>query len=109
MGSLPCRARLQALTMQSPIRQTICGARSYARTSESLRASPLQPNPFRPVLQTTIQSDAVQKRGITQKYLKRVKDAEKEWEGFAEEIKAGKRQNFVQFLEERGLIHDVVG
>lgn len=38
-----------------------------------------------------------------------MKDGEQEWAGFAEEIKAGKRKNFAQHLEERGLIHDVVG
>jgi hypothetical protein len=36
-------------------------------------------------------------------------DAKKEWAGFAEEIKAGKRKSFAQHLEERGLLHDVVG
>jgi tyrosyl-tRNA synthetase len=38
-----------------------------------------------------------------------MKDGETEWAGFAKEIKAGKRLNFAQHLEERGLIHDVVG
>lgn len=38
-----------------------------------------------------------------------MKDGEKEWAGFAKEIKAGNRKNFAQHLEERGLIHDVVG
>lgn len=38
-----------------------------------------------------------------------MKDGEKEWAGFAKEIKAGDRKNFAQHLEERGLIHDVVG
>ncbi|GAB1204379.1 hypothetical protein APSETT445_003032 [Aspergillus pseudonomiae] len=38
-----------------------------------------------------------------------MQQAEKEWAEFAEEIKAGKRKNFAQHLEERGLLHDVVG
>lgn len=50
-----------------------------------------------------------QKRWITQKWLQKMKDAEEEWAGFAREIKAGKRLNFVQHLGQRGLIHDVVG
>jgi tyrosyl-tRNA synthetase len=38
-----------------------------------------------------------------------MKDGKKEWAEHAEEIKAGKRKNFAAHLEERGLIHDVVG
>jgi tyrosyl-tRNA synthetase len=38
-----------------------------------------------------------------------MKDGKKEWAKYAEEIKAGKRKNFAAHLEERGLIHDVVG
>lgn len=38
-----------------------------------------------------------------------MKDAKKEWAEHAEEIKAGTRKNFAAHLEERGLIHDVVG
>ncbi|KAI9042655.1 tyrosine--tRNA ligase MSY1 [Aspergillus affinis] len=96
--------------MRSPIRQTISGARSYARTSESLRANPLRTTTIRPVLQTKIlESEIVHKRAISQKVIKRQKEAEEEWARFAEETRAGERQNFVQFLEERGLVHDVVG
>jgi tyrosyl-tRNA synthetase len=38
-----------------------------------------------------------------------MKEAEEEWAEFAKQIKAGKRKSFVEHLEERGLIHDVVG
>lgn len=38
-----------------------------------------------------------------------MKEGEQEWARYAEEIKAGKRKNFAAHLEERGLIHDVVG
>lgn len=38
-----------------------------------------------------------------------MKDAEKEWQEFAKEINAGKRLSFVQHLEQRELLHDVVG
>jgi hypothetical protein len=46
---------------------------------------------------------------ITQQWLKRVQDGKDEWARHAEEIKEGKRKNFAAHLEERGLIHDVVG
>ena len=38
-----------------------------------------------------------------------MEDGKKEWAQHAEEIKQGKRKNFAAHLEERGLIHDVVG
>lgn len=50
-----------------------------------------------------------QRRCITQQHIARTKNAEKEWATFAEEIKAGKRKDFAQHLEDRGLLHDVVG
>ncbi|KAF7715745.1 Tyrosine--tRNA ligase, mitochondrial [Penicillium ucsense] len=50
-----------------------------------------------------------QTRCITQKYIQRVQEGKEEWARHAEEIKAGKRKNFAAHLEERGLIHDVVG
>jgi tyrosyl-tRNA synthetase len=46
---------------------------------------------------------------ITQQWLKRVQDGKDEWARHAEEIKEGKRKSFAAHLEERGLIHDVVG
>ncbi|KAL1965888.1 hypothetical protein VTN77DRAFT_5021 [Rasamsonia byssochlamydoides] len=50
-----------------------------------------------------------QKRWITQQYLRRMAEAEEQWKGFAKEIKEGKRKSFVEHLEERGLIYQVVG
>lgn len=38
-----------------------------------------------------------------------MKDAEKEWTGFAEQIKKGDRISFVEHLEQRELLNDVVG
>lgn len=38
-----------------------------------------------------------------------MKDGEDEWAEHARQIKAGQRKSFVQHLEDRGLIHDVVG
>jgi hypothetical protein len=50
-----------------------------------------------------------QQRGITQQNIRRTKEAAEQWEGFAEEIKAGKRKAFLDHLEERGLLNQVVG
>ncbi|KKA22576.1 Tyrosine--tRNA ligase [Rasamsonia emersonii CBS 393.64] len=50
-----------------------------------------------------------QRRWITQNYLRKKAEAEAQWKAWAEEIKAGKRKSFVEHLEERGLIHQVVG
>ncbi|EEQ32902.1 tyrosyl-tRNA synthetase [Microsporum canis CBS 113480] len=36
-------------------------------------------------------------------------EAEEQWEGWAKEIKEGKRQSFLSFMEERGLVHSVIG
>lgn len=38
-----------------------------------------------------------------------MKEAEEQWQGFAEEIRAGKRKAFLDHLEERGLVNQVVG
>lgn len=38
-----------------------------------------------------------------------MKDAKEQWNGFAEEIRAGKRKAFLDHLEERGLVNQVVG
>lgn len=61
----------------------------------------------RPVLQTVRSSPQI--RCITQNYLRRMKEGEEEWARHAQEIKAGTRKDFATHLEERGLIHDVVG
>lgn len=79
------------------------GARGFAATALSLRG-----NSNRPIL-SKASTCLQQQRWITQNYIKRMKDGEEEWARFARQIKAGKRLNFAQHLEERGLIHDVVG
>lgn len=99
LGQAPYRSLL------SP-RRIPCGARSFAATT----AIPLRGDSTRPVLPASQSGTCFQQqRWITQKYIQRMKDGEKEWAGFAKEIKAGDRKNFAQHLEERGLIHDVVG
>ncbi|KAJ5142853.1 Aminoacyl-tRNA synthetase class Ic [Penicillium bovifimosum] len=95
----PCRNLLDAIRVPY-------GARSFAATS----TPPLRGDSNRPIL-SVLQSGTCfqQQRWITQKYIQRMKDGEKEWAGFKKEIEAGTRKSFVQHLEERGLIHDVVG
>lgn len=36
-------------------------------------------------------------------------EAKEQWDQWAQEIKEGKRKDFITHLEERGLIHDAVG
>lgn len=99
LGQAPYRSLLTP-------RRIPCGARSFAATT----AIPLRGDSTRPVLSASQSGTCFQQqRWITQKYIQRMKDGEKEWAGFAKEIKAGDRKNFAQHLEERGLIHDVVG
>ncbi|KAH8693855.1 tyrosyl-tRNA synthetase mitochondrial precursor [Talaromyces proteolyticus] len=50
-----------------------------------------------------------QKRFITQQWIANTKQAKAEWDQWAVEIKEGKRKSFVQLLDERGLLHQVVG
>lgn len=84
-----------------------CGARSFAGVSQT---NPLLCKTHRPLLFTQRSEQILkQDRCITQAYIQRMKDGKKEWAEHAEEIKAGKRKNFAAHLEERGLIHDVVG
>ncbi|KAE8159008.1 hypothetical protein BDV40DRAFT_274609 [Aspergillus tamarii] len=109
LGTLPRAARLR-VPVASPIRQSVWSVRKYVRTAETLQKSALQSNVGRPELKITASGGVVeQTRWITQQHIRRTKEAEKEWAEFAEEIKAGKRKNFAQHLEERGLLHDVVG
>ncbi|KAJ5788275.1 Tyrosyl-tRNA synthetase mitochondrial [Penicillium paradoxum] len=99
LSRAPCRSLLNR-------RHIPCGARSFATTT----ALPLRGDSNRPVLSASQSGTCFQQqRWITQKHIQRMKDGEKEWAGFAQEIKAGTRKNFAQHLEERGLIHDVVG
>ncbi|KAK2792355.1 tyrosyl-tRNA synthetase [Onygenales sp. PD_10] len=50
-----------------------------------------------------------QKRSITQQHKRRMREAEDQWKMQAEEIKAGKRKSFLESMEERGLVNNVVG
>lgn len=50
-----------------------------------------------------------QRRPITQNYLRKTGEAAEAWELQAQEIKAGRKQSFLSFLEERGFINSVAG
>ncbi|KAJ5410949.1 Tyrosine--tRNA ligase [Penicillium crustosum] len=99
---------VRATCRNAPLPRTASyGARSFAAASQTnpLRCETRRPALFFQQSQCTPQ----QKRLITQQWLKRVQDGKDEWARHAEEINEGKRKSFAAHLEERGLIHDVVG
>ncbi|KAK4242705.1 tRNA synthetases class I-domain-containing protein [Achaetomium macrosporum] len=51
----------------------------------------------------------IQRRGISQKYLKKAADAEAQWQERAQQIKEGKLPYFWDMLEERGYVKDTAG
>ena len=123
---LHCRPRYPYfLLISGPMRpQATPLARATCRNPRILRRAPCGARGFAAVTQTTLlhietrrptlssqrsESSSQQKKCITQAYIQRMKDGKKEWAEHAEEIRAGKRKNFAAHLEERGLIHDVVG
>lgn len=63
----------------------------------------------RVIASSNIESAISQKRDITQQNIRRKLEAEQQWKGFAEEIRAGKRKAFLDHLEERELVNQVVG
>ncbi|PLN82956.1 tyrosyl-tRNA synthetase mitochondrial precursor [Aspergillus taichungensis] len=109
LGALPSSARLRMSNFAQGGR-TVYRACNYARTAELVKSGLTRPTGLQSSLgSSVIETGGQQKRWITQNYVRRTKEAEQEWAQFAEEIKAGKRKSFVEHLEERGLIHDVVG
>ncbi|KAL2870261.1 tyrosine--tRNA ligase MSY1 [Aspergillus lucknowensis] len=108
--SLPAVARLRARPTVCRLPRPIYGAREYARAADFVDTNRTRTNYCRPTFaNATPGVSEGQKRGITQGYLRRMEGAKREWAEFAEEIKAGKRKSFAQHLEERGLLHNVVG
>ncbi|KAL2814297.1 hypothetical protein BJX63DRAFT_201733 [Aspergillus granulosus] len=107
--TLPCAARLRApASVRLP--RSLCGARQYVRTAEIANSNAVRSSNSRPTVARIISvKEHEQKRWITQQHLKRVAAGEQEWAQFAQEIKEGKRKSFVEHLEERGLIKEVVG
>ncbi|KAJ5090660.1 Tyrosine--tRNA ligase [Penicillium argentinense] len=81
------------------------GARTFAPASQTNPLRDTRPAVYFQQSACTPQ----QKRFITQQWLKRMQDGKNEWARHAVEIKEGKRKSFAAHLEERGLIHDVVG
>ncbi|KAE8152627.1 hypothetical protein BDV25DRAFT_150766 [Aspergillus avenaceus] len=110
LRSLP-RAAFLRVPAASPMRQTVSGARSYVQTAETLKNTILQYHKgSRPHLQRGITRFGLnQTRCVTQNYIQRTNEANAEWAKIGKEIKAGKRKSFAQHLEERELLHDVVG
>ncbi|KAF9888784.1 tyrosyl-tRNA synthetase [Aspergillus nanangensis] len=109
LGAVP-PARLHGITTRSVFSRLARGNHNYARTTDALRSSFLLSSENRPSLTTTpIVTGLPTRRWITQQWQRRTKEAEEEWSRFASQIKAGERKSFVEHLEERGLLHDVVG
>jgi tyrosyl-tRNA synthetase len=51
----------------------------------------------------------IQRRSISSKYLRKLAEAERQWQKRAELIKEGKLPNFWDLLEERGYVKDTAG
>lgn len=108
--SLPRAGRWRIPVNLKTAMQTGYGARSYMRTAQTVRKCSLGAQENHLLVNSSIRSPVWEsRRWITQKHLQKVKAGEEQWAQFAAEIKAGKRKSFVEHLEERGLIHDVVG
>lgn len=99
IASLPPAARLSSRPITPLLRRTVW---------TTSRTRPLCSELSRSAL-SAVRDNTPQKRWITQAYVQRMKDAEKEWKGFAEQIKKGDRISFVEHLEQRQLLNDVVG
>lgn len=54
-------------------------------------------------------SSSIQRRGISQNHLRKIKIAEKEWEDRKHAIQEGQSRSILEKLEERGLINQIVG
>ena len=61
------------------------------------------------VLETCLRSLTVQKRSITQNWLRKTEEAKEAWDAQAKEIKAGRKQSMLSVLEERGYVNAVAG
>lgn len=80
------------------------------RTARPMRSRLLHTQTNRPALSSrTCRINLAHRRWITQQYVQRLEEARDEWSHKAKEIKGGKRKSFLEHLEARGLVHDVVG
>lgn len=93
------------------LRPRVCRRSKYTFAADPVRLQSLNSVSHRPTADQSWRqcARAVQTRWITEAYIQRQKDMQKQWAKFAEEIRAGKRKSFVDVLEERELLHDVVG
>ncbi|KAL3466027.1 hypothetical protein BJX64DRAFT_251518, partial [Aspergillus heterothallicus] len=107
--TLPGAARLRVpATVRLP--QSSCGARRYVRATNVANSNAVQLNNSRPtVAHNTSLNQHEQKRWITQQHLQRMEEAKQEWAATAEKIKKGEKMSFLEHLESRGLVKDVVG
>lgn len=51
----------------------------------------------------------VQRRSITENWLRKTADAAKEWALQSQQIRAGKQPSLLSVLEERGYVHQIAG
>lgn len=56
-----------------------------------------------------LQGSMIQKRPITQNWLKKTAEAKEAWGAQAKEIEAGRKQSMLSILEERGYVNSVAG
>ncbi|KAK2766671.1 tyrosyl-tRNA synthetase [Arachnomyces sp. PD_36] len=111
MAFPPLARSSTALNPSSPsLSFTVCRAcRAQARTlfssPNSLHRARLQSGRI-PVATTT---GYVGRRWISQGFQRRTAEADAAWAAKAKEIKEGKRQSFIQMLDERGLLNSVAG
>ena len=61
------------------------------------------------ILELRLGSLTVQKRSITQNWLRKTEEAKEAWDAQAQEIKAGRKQSMLSLLEERGYVNAVAG
>ncbi|KAI4129258.1 MAG: hypothetical protein LQ338_002310 [Usnochroma carphineum] len=64
---------------------------------------------LRRILRVILPPASAQKRYISQRYTRKVEEAENQWQRKHEKIEAGKRHSMLSILEERGYINAVAG
>ncbi|KAJ9401929.1 hypothetical protein DTO282F9_1219 [Paecilomyces variotii] len=110
-STLARATRLRNLPTATALTPRLCCRSKYTFAADATRLRSLNSSSHRPTSDQSWRqcARAVQTRWITEAYIQRQKDMEKQWAEYAKEIRAGKRKSFVDVLEERELLHDVVG
>lgn len=83
-----------------------------AITTRCLRTSPffcLLSETRARVLQPQLRNLAIQKRSITQNWLRKQAEAKEAWGVQAQEIRDGKKESMLSILEQRGYVNSVAG